>query len=129
MSLATTGWRAAPTSSSGFLCRLRSGDLYDVTQHRHALAHRGDTLGGYVRMRGDETEAGGEAEGASSSGSFAAAGLWWRIAIVAAGPMANFILGILLFAMVYMTAGKIFRRHRSARSKRPPPRRGCGPAT
>ena len=66
-------------------------------------------LGGYVRMRGDETEAGGEAEGASSiTGSFAAAGLWWRIAIVAAGPIANFILGILLFAMVYMTAGKIF---------------------
>ena len=65
-------------------------------------------LGGYVRMRGDETEAGGEAEGASSiTGSFAAAGLWWRIAIVAAG-LANFILGILLFAMVYMTAGKIF---------------------
>ena len=41
-------------------------------------------------------------------GSFAAASLWWRIAIVAAGPIANFILGILLFAMVYMTAGKIF---------------------
>ena len=59
-------------------------------------------------MRGDETEAGGEAEGSSIAGSFAGAGLWWRIAIVAAGPIANFILGILLFAMVYMTAGKIF---------------------
>jgi len=66
-------------------------------------------LGGYVRMRGDQSEAGGASEGASSvAGSFAGAGLWWRIGIVAAGPIANFILGILLFAMVYMTAGKVF---------------------
>ena len=66
-------------------------------------------LGGYVRMRGDETEAGGASDEASDvPGSFAGAGLWWRIGIVAAGPIANFILGILLFAMVYMTAGKIF---------------------
>lgn len=66
-------------------------------------------LGGYVRMRGDDTEAGGATEEASSvPGSFAGAGLWWRIGIVAAGPIANFILGIALFAMVYMTAGKIF---------------------
>ena len=66
-------------------------------------------LGGYVRMRGDESEAGGASEEASDvPGSFASAGLWWRIGIVAAGPIANFILGIVLFAMVYMTAGKIF---------------------
>lgn len=66
-------------------------------------------LGGYVRMRGDESEAGGASEEASDvPGSFAGAGLWWRIGIVAAGPIANFILGIVLFAMVYMTAGKIF---------------------
>lgn len=66
-------------------------------------------LGGYVRMRGDESEAGGASEEATSvPGSFAGAGLWWRIGIVAAGPIANFILGIVLFAMVYMTAGKIY---------------------
>ena len=66
-------------------------------------------LGGYVRMRGDESEAGGASEEATSVlGSFAGAGLWWRIGIVAAGPIANFILGIVLFAMVYMTAGKIY---------------------
>jgi regulator of sigma E protease len=60
-------------------------------------------------MRGDDTEAGGATEEASSvPGSFAGAGLWWRIGIVAPGPIANFILGIALFAMVYMTAGKIF---------------------
>ena len=34
--------------------------------------------------------------------------LGWRIGIVAAGPIANFILGIALFASVYMTAGKVF---------------------
>ena len=66
-------------------------------------------LGGYVRMRGDESEAGGASEEATSvPGSFAGAGLWWRIGIVAAGPIANFILGIVLFALVYMTAGKIY---------------------
>ena len=66
-------------------------------------------LGGYVRMRGDESDAGGASEEATSvPGSFAGAGLWWRIGIVAAGPIANFILGIVLFAMVYMTAGKIY---------------------
>ena len=32
--------------------------------------------------------------------------LAWRIGIVLGGPVANFILGILLFALVYITAGK-----------------------
>ena len=41
-----------------------------------------------------------------NSGSFAGAGLYWRMAIVAAGPVANFILGIALFAAVYMSVGK-----------------------
>ena len=66
-------------------------------------------LGGYVRMKGDENEASGAAPGAGKlAGSFAGASLGWRFAIVLAGPVANFILGILLFAMVYMTAGKVF---------------------
>ena len=38
--------------------------------------------------------------------SFSNAGLYWRMAIVAAGPTANFLLGILLFAAVYMFVGK-----------------------
>ena len=66
-------------------------------------------LGGYVRMRGDENEASQTSEAAKSvPGSFAGASLGWRIGIVAAGPIANFILGIALFAMVYMTVGKVF---------------------
>lgn len=66
-------------------------------------------LGGYVRMRGDENEASQTSEAAKSvPGSFAGASLGWRIGIVAAGPIANFILGIALFASVYMTVGKVF---------------------
>ena len=65
-------------------------------------------LGGYVRMRGDENEASGAALDAEKvPGSFAGASLGWRSAIVLAGPVANFILGILLFALVYMTVGKV----------------------
>ena len=65
-------------------------------------------LGGYVRMRGDENEASGAAPDAKKvPGSFAGASLGWRSAIVLAGPVANFILGILLFALVYMTVGKV----------------------
>ena len=65
-------------------------------------------LGGYVRMRGDENAASAPGEGADRmKGSFAGASLANRILIVAAGPVANFILGILLFAGVYMTFGKI----------------------
>jgi regulator of sigma E protease len=66
-------------------------------------------LGGFVKMRGDD-----DAVGSTSSaqiqqlGSFAGAGLWQRMSIVAAGPAANFILGIVLFASVYMTVGKQF---------------------
>jgi len=66
-------------------------------------------LGGYVRMRGDENEASAAAPGAASlKGSFAGASLGWRFIIVLAGPVANFILGVFLFAVVYMTVGKVF---------------------
>lgn len=65
-------------------------------------------LGGYVRMRGDENAASSPSADADRvRGGFAAASLGWRILIVAAGPMANFLLGILLFAAVYMTFGKV----------------------
>ena len=64
-------------------------------------------LGGYVKMRGDDDAASTPSEtGEGVVGSFSNAGLYWRMAIVAAGPIANFILGILLFAIVYMSVGK-----------------------
>ena len=66
-------------------------------------------LGGYVKMRGDEDAASNASQGAKHMpGSFAGATLARRMAIVAAGPIANFILGIVLFAGVYMAVGKAF---------------------
>jgi regulator of sigma E protease len=64
-------------------------------------------LGGYVKMRGDDDAASTpSAAGTGVKGSFSNAGLYCRMAIVAAGPIANFILGIFLFAVVYMSVGK-----------------------
>lgn len=65
-------------------------------------------LGGYVKMRGDENAASTPStqDAVPRKGSFAGASLLWRIGIVLGGPVANFILGILLFALVYVTVGK-----------------------
>jgi regulator of sigma E protease len=64
-------------------------------------------LGGYVKMRGDDDVASTISnDHQEAEGSFSGAGLYWRMAIVAAGPAANFILGILLFAAVYISVGK-----------------------
>ena len=64
-------------------------------------------LGGYVKMRGDDDVASTPSNNNQNApGSFSNAGLYWRMAIVAAGPTANFLLGILLFAAVYMSVGK-----------------------
>jgi regulator of sigma E protease len=66
-------------------------------------------LGGYVKMRGDENAASVPAAGSAEvAGSFSAASVWARMAIVGAGPAANFLFGILLFAGVYMGVGKAF---------------------
>ena len=64
-------------------------------------------LGGCVKMRGDDDPASTPSiTTGNAEGSFANAGLYWRMAIVAAGPAANFIFGIMLFAAVYMSVGK-----------------------
>ena len=58
-------------------------------------------------MRGDDDVASSSSnECQNAQGSFSNAGLYWRMAIVGAGPIANFLLGILLFAVVYMSVGK-----------------------
>ena len=80
-----------------------------LTVMAHAGASRLLPLGGYVKMRGDENAASVPTAGASVvTGSFAAASVWARMAIVAAGPAANFIFGMMLFAGVYMGVGKAF---------------------
>lgn len=65
-------------------------------------------LGGYVKMAGDSDAASTPAEGAASMpGSFHAVSLGAKAFIVAMGPIANFILGIAIIAMVYTGFGKI----------------------
>ena len=64
-------------------------------------------LGGYVRFVGDENHA-GEGEGSAVSArsdSFAGKPVWQRFLIVLAGPMANFLLAILIFAGFFAAFG------------------------
>lgn len=64
-------------------------------------------LGGYVRFVGDEQYA-GEAEHsrvAARPDSFAGRPVWQRFLIVLAGPLANFLLAILIFAAIFGTVG------------------------
>lgn len=64
-------------------------------------------LGGYVRFIGDEEHSGegaATAQGADSR-SFAAKPVWQRFLIVLAGPMANFLLAIIIFACFFAALG------------------------
>lgn len=70
-------------------------------------------LGGYVKFEGDENAASVpdqealEAMGADQrEGSLHAQPLWARASIVAAGPFANFLLSIVIFAMLLFAYGK-----------------------
>lgn len=72
-------------------------------------------LGGYVRMFGmaaNEIEGGDgvpkQMSEADRKVSFAHKPVWRRAAIVAAGPAANFIFAIVIFAALYATYGKQF---------------------
>jgi len=68
-------------------------------------------LGGYVKFRGDENAAslpaGAGAEAANEPGSFPGAALWRRAATVVAGPVANFILAIAIFAVMFGVNGRV----------------------
>jgi regulator of sigma E protease len=70
-------------------------------------------LGGYVRFEGDENAASvPDAEAlarippAERRGLFYFAPLWKRFVVVAAGPAANFILAVLVFAAVFTLIGR-----------------------
>ncbi|MCB1477015.1 MAG: RIP metalloprotease RseP [Rhodobiaceae bacterium] len=65
-------------------------------------------LGGYVRFIDDENAASIPDSAAPKNvpGGFQTASVWRRIAIVAAGPVANFILAIVIFATLFATAGR-----------------------
>ena len=63
-------------------------------------------LGGYVRFVGDEDHAGaGEVETSAQGDSFAGKPVWQRFLIVLAGPMANFVLAIAIFACFFAILG------------------------
>lgn len=71
-------------------------------------------LGGYVKFVGDENAAsmptGGETRlrlEDEGTGSFPDAALWRRAATVAAGPIANFILAIAIFAVMFGINGRM----------------------
>jgi len=57
-------------------------------------------LGGYVKMLGEAEE---EVSGELANEAFNTKALWRRVAIVAAGPIANFLLAVVLFWCLYVT--------------------------
>ena len=68
-------------------------------------------LGGYVKFVGDENaaslpKASQTPESERDKTLFHNASVWKRIATVAAGPIANFILAIAIFAVVFATVGR-----------------------
>ncbi|WP_422038454.1 RIP metalloprotease RseP [Roseibium sp.] len=70
-------------------------------------------LGGYVKFAGDENAASVPSREIIANMSdeerktaFIAKPVWQRAAIVAAGPLANFLLAIVIFAALFVSAGK-----------------------
>jgi len=65
-------------------------------------------LGGYVRMAGDQDPSSTPSPAAETiKGSFQSVSLGAKAFIVAMGPIANFILGILIIAVIYVSFGKV----------------------
>jgi regulator of sigma E protease len=67
-------------------------------------------FGGYVKFEGDANptsfpQASPESEMTRTAGNFHGKPVWKRAAVVAAGPIANFILSILIFASVFAFVG------------------------
>lgn len=70
-------------------------------------------LGGYVKFAGDENAASvpsreliAQMSEEERKTAFIAKPVWQRAAVVAAGPVANFILAILIFAVLFVSFGK-----------------------
>lgn len=67
-------------------------------------------LGGFVKMLGDAdaTSATADAATAGEADSFPAKNVWQRMAIVAAGPAANFVFAIVVLAVLFAVSGRPF---------------------
>ena len=65
-------------------------------------------LGGYVKMRGDADEASARSDPAQAAApdSFPGKSVWQRMAVVAAGPGANFLFAIIVLALLLVFAGR-----------------------
>src|SRR5690606_23592886 len=69
-------------------------------------------LGGYVKFMDDENAASagpsarlGEMSSEERAGAFHAKPLWQRASVVAAGPIANFLMAIVIFALMFSLIG------------------------
>ena len=70
-------------------------------------------LGGYVKFEGDANAASLPSSGSKASAtSLQGAKLWKRFLIVLAGPAANFLLSIAIFAAAYMAFGQMISEPR-----------------
>lgn len=76
-------------------------------------------LGGYVKFSGDENaasmpdrDAAAQMDEEEFRSSFAGKPVWQRAAVVAAGPIANFILAIVIFAMLFALYGRAITKPR-----------------
>lgn len=64
-------------------------------------------LGGYVKLHGQEPpEEGAPPAAAAEEGAFFARPVGVRMAVVAAGPIANFVLAFVLFTLLFAAVGK-----------------------
>jgi regulator of sigma E protease len=96
---------AVKTFSIGFGPELFGFDDRHGTRWRLAAI----PLGGYVKFIDDMNAASAPdraAAEAAGDGSFQSKSVWRRAAIVAAGPIANFILAIAIYTVLFATLGK-----------------------
>jgi len=76
-------------------------------------------LGGYVKFKGDESIASMPSAEVLETltpeqrrGNFHTSALWRRVLIVLAGPLANFLLGIVIFTGMVLTTGIVYQEAR-----------------
>lgn len=79
--------------------------LFGVTRGRTEYKISAIPLGGYVHMVGEQVGV-DMPEGFYEKDSFALKPGWQKMLIVAAGPVSNFILAILIYWMVFLFAGQ-----------------------
>jgi regulator of sigma E protease len=87
-------------------------------------------LGGYVKFHGDtnaaSVDSGPLQPSVDRSRTLAAQPLWSRAAIVLAGPVANFILALVIFAGMFMAFGRVEHMARIGRVEQSSPAAAAG---